>query len=102
MVKPLSTRRKKLPKPSAAEIARASRREELRSQLLATVDTLRQRRADLLSDASIDEYVSLDWLEWNGGSLQLTQTGKHVCQQMQSLRDNVVPTASAKGRILPH
>jgi hypothetical protein len=102
MVKPLSTRRKALPKPSAAEIARALRREELRSQLLATVDTLRQRRADLLSDANIDEYVSLDWLEWNGGSLQLTQTGKHVVQQMLNLRNNVVPTASPKGRILPH
>jgi hypothetical protein len=102
MVKPLSMRRKALLKPSAADVARELHREKLRGGLLATVETLRQRRADLLSDECIDEYVAIDWLEWNGGSLRLTQTGKHVCQQMQSLRDNVVPTASPKGRILPH
>ena len=33
-------------------------------------------------DASVEEYVALDWLEWNGGSLRLTAVGENVCKQL--------------------
>jgi len=61
-----------------------SRRDQLRSQLLATVDSLHRRRADLVSEAIIAEYVALHWLEWNGGTLRLTVTGGNICEQMRA------------------
>lgn len=60
-----------------------SRRDQLRLGLLATVDSLQRRRADLVSEGFIDDYVALHWLEWNGGALRLTVTGTSMCQQMR-------------------
>ena len=61
-----------------------SRTEALRNELLVTVEALQRRRADLVSEALIAEYVARYWLEWNGGTLQLTETGKNVVQQMRT------------------
>ena len=80
------------PRPSPrAALAKAitrlppvSRREQLRLELLATVDSLRRRRADLITAGFIEDYVALDWLEWNGGSLRLTVTGANMCEQMRA------------------
>ena len=60
------------------------RREHLRNNLPVTVDALRRRRADLVPDGFIADYVALDWLEWNGGTLRLTLTGTNVCKQIQA------------------
>jgi hypothetical protein len=56
----------------------------LRDELLATVDCLQRRRADLIDESLVDAYVAVHWLEWNGGSLRLTETGKNVCGQMRA------------------
>ena len=64
----------------------AERRERLRRALPATVELLQSRQADRIDDADIDAYVSLNWLEWHGGGLRLTITGRNVCAQS-------VPTA---------
>jgi hypothetical protein len=61
-----------------------SRLEQLREALPATVDCLTRRRADLIQEGYIDDYVALHWLEWNGGGLRLTITGSNVCQQLAS------------------
>ena len=58
--------------------------EALRHELLATMDCLDRRRADLVSEALIAEYVALNWLEWNGGTLRLTETGRNMCRQMRA------------------
>lgn len=58
--------------------------EALRADLLTTVDALHRRRADLVSEQSISAFVALHWLEWNGGTLRLTQTGKNVCDQVRA------------------
>ncbi len=60
--------------------------EELRNAFLFTVDALKRRRADLISEALIADYVKLYWLEWNGGSLQLTVTGKNMAQQIRAAK----------------
>ena len=60
-----------------------TRTDTLRRNLLETVAALQRRRADLVSEALIADYVALYWLEWNGGTLQLTQTGKNVCAQLR-------------------
>jgi hypothetical protein len=67
-----------------ARLPPVSRREQLRLELLTTVDSLLRRRADLVSEGFIDDYVALHWLEWNGGALRLTVTGTNMCQQMRA------------------
>lgn len=61
-----------------------SRRDQLQLELLTTVDSLRRRRADLVGENSIADYVALHWLEWNGGALRLTVTGSNLCDQMRA------------------
>ena len=63
-----------------------SRREQLRNELLTTVDSLHRRRADLISEGFVADYVALHWLEWNGGALRLTVTGNDMCEQMLTIR----------------
>ena len=57
----------------------AERRERLRRALPATVELLQSRQADRIADSDIDAYVNLNWLEWHGGGLRLTITGRNVC-----------------------
>ncbi|MET3488269.1 hypothetical protein [Variovorax atrisoli] len=52
------------------------------------MELLQNRQADRIDDADIDAYVSLNWLEWHGGGLRLTITGRNVCAQS-------IPTALA-------
>ena len=66
----------------------AERRERLRRSLPATVELLQNRQAERIDDADIYAYVSLNWLEWHGGGLRLTITGRNVCAQS-------IPTALA-------
>jgi hypothetical protein len=66
--------------PTAA--AEAAVRERLRQALPATVDRLQQRQADQIDDSDIDAYVKLNWLEWHGGGLRLTITGRNICAQV--------------------
>lgn len=60
----------------------ALRREALRDALLATVQSLKHRRAADIDERLIDDYVALNWLEWNGGGLRLTTTGDNICRQL--------------------
>ena len=55
--------------------------------LQASADSLRRRRAAEIAEADIDTYVALDWLEWHGGDLRLTLTGRNVCAQSGALHD---------------
>jgi len=67
----------------AARVAsEAAARERLRQALPATVDHLVHHQADRIADSDIDAYVRLNWLEWHGGGLRLTITGRNVCAQM--------------------
>jgi hypothetical protein len=77
----------KLAKPDPETL----RREALRNGLLATVDLLKRRRAADIAEATIDEYVALHWLEWNGGSLRLTTTGENMCKQLTTALDRNSP-----------
>lgn len=61
----------------------ASRRASLRDTLPITVSLLKQHRAGEIDAGDIDDYVALNWLEWNGGSLRLTVTGDNVCRQVR-------------------
>ncbi|RZU01056.1 hypothetical protein [Rivibacter subsaxonicus] len=62
----------------------AVRRVALREGLLATVELLKLRHADQIAEDDIEDYVTLDWLEWNGGGLRLTTVGRNVCSQLTS------------------
>lgn len=67
---------------SAAATSEAAARERLRQALPATVDHLQQHQAGRIDDQDIEAYVRLNWLEWHGGGLRLTITGRNVCAQM--------------------
>ena len=67
---------------TATKTSPTLRREALRDALLSTVELLRKRRARDIPEGYIDDYVALNWLEWNGGALRLTTTGDNVCQQL--------------------
>ncbi|MGO4393532.1 hypothetical protein AB4Z46_19445 [Variovorax sp. M-6] len=67
---------------SARVASEAAARERLRQALPATVDHLQQHQADRIDDSDIDAYVRLNWLEWHGGGLRLTITGRNVCAQL--------------------
>jgi hypothetical protein len=67
-----------IPRPPANPLVR---KEALRESLQTTVDLLKQRRADLIDEAVIAEYIALDWLEWHGGGLRLTTVGSNICLQ---------------------
>jgi hypothetical protein len=69
----------------------ASRHEVLRDALLSPVDLLQRRRADLVDETYIDNYVALGWLEWHGGKLRLSALGSQVCAEMQ---DRLAPLDS--------
>lgn len=77
----------KLVPPDPAE----QRRQALHHGLLTTVSLLKQRRAADIPEATIDEYVALNWLEWHGGTLRLTTTGENLCKQLVSALERSEP-----------
>ena len=58
------------------------RSQALRDSLLSTIDLLNRRRSPRHGDGVIDDYVALNWLEWNGGALRLTVTGQNIRRQL--------------------
>jgi hypothetical protein len=65
-----------------------TRIEQLRQTLLETVGLLWRRRASEIPAGFIDDYVTLDWLEWRGGSLRLTVIGENVSRQESNRLQN--------------
>jgi hypothetical protein len=78
----LNSQTRVTPRPSARAVLEAEARERLRQALPATVDHLRTHQAGRIEDSDIDAYVKLNWLEWHGGGLRLTITGRNVCAQV--------------------
>ena len=50
----------------------------LQDSLLATVDALSRRRACDIPEQTIDRFVAMRWLQWNGGNLRLTAAGEEM------------------------
>ena len=55
----------------------------LQESLLAAVDALSRRRACDIPEQTIDRFVALRWLQWNGGSLRLTEAGEILVLKLQ-------------------
>jgi hypothetical protein len=75
-----------------------ARRDVLRNQLLATVDLLKRRRAADVAAGFIEDYVTMHWLEWNGGSLRLTTTGENMCKHLVSQLNRAAPELASGTR----
>ena len=56
----------------------------LQQALLTTVDALMRRRACDIPEQTIDQLISLRWLQWSGGSLRLTEAGETMVVKVQS------------------
>ena len=67
---------------SPLSLLQPQRRDSLRDALPATVGLLKLRRAAEIAESDIDDYVALNWMEWNGGGLRLTTTGENICRQV--------------------
>jgi hypothetical protein len=52
---------------------------------LAAADALSRRRARDIPEKTIDRLVDLRWLEWNGGTLRLTEVGEIVLMKVQAM-----------------
>jgi hypothetical protein len=70
--------------PATSVTPAALKRQALRNALLGTVELLQHRQAEQINAKLIDDYVALDWFEWRGGALQITQTGQNICKQIRS------------------
>lgn len=70
------------PASRPGRILPSSRAEMLRAMLPHTLECLKTRRANLIGDDLIADYVALDWLEWAGGGLRLTETGRNLCNMV--------------------
>lgn len=67
----------------AAQVtALALRRERLRDTFIVSIALLNRRRAFEIPVGDIDDYVSLNWLEWHGGTLRVTVVGENICRQL--------------------
>jgi hypothetical protein len=71
--------------PPNAQVARrpgqalpVTRTDMLRAELPRTMECLKSRQAHLIAEDLIEDYVTLDWMEWAGGGLRLTETGRNV------------------------
>jgi hypothetical protein len=62
----------------------AERKERLRQALPAAVELLRTRQAGLIAPREIEDFITLNWLEWHGGTLRLTVTGSNVVSQSRA------------------
>lgn len=60
-----------------------SRGDALHASFQTVVDALHRRRADTIGDGVIADYVALNWLEWHGGALRLTESGSNIYAQIQ-------------------
>ena len=67
-------------KPAALAVINSA----LHDSLLATVDLLSRRRAGEIPEKTIDHFVAIRWLEWNGGGLRLTASGEAVLVKVQA------------------
>ena len=56
----------------------------LQDSLLATVDALSRRRACDIPEQTIDRFVALRWLQWNGGNLRLTAAGEEMLAKVHA------------------
>ena len=63
----------------------SSRVDQLRGALQSTVDLLHRRQAAQIAESDLDDFVALDWLKWDGGSLRLTVTGENILRQQAEL-----------------
>jgi hypothetical protein len=61
-------------------------KERLRLALPAAAELLRLRQAGRIAAGDIEAFVALNWLEWHGGALRLTETGSNVCSQLTLAR----------------
>jgi hypothetical protein len=63
----------------------------LRNALEGVVVALYRRHAADIPEGYVEDYVRLDWLEWNGGALRLTTTGENICLQLRTQARLVAP-----------
>ncbi len=63
--------------------------EEICEAFLSASDALLRRRANLISDDGIEDFVALGWMDWHGGSLRITALGHMALLRIRTRVDAV-------------
>jgi hypothetical protein len=58
-------------------------REALTEAFVQTAELIDKRRCSEIGEGYIEGYVALNWMEWNGGSLRLTETGQNIRKRLR-------------------
>jgi hypothetical protein len=56
----------------------------LLAALPSAADKLWRRRASEVAEADLDDYVRLQWMRWNGGGIELTDTGRNLVRTVDA------------------
>ena len=56
---------------------------------VASADALQRRRASLIAENDIDDFVALGWMDWHGGSLRITPLGQMALLRIRTRVDAV-------------
>jgi hypothetical protein len=61
--------------------------EQICNAFAASADALLRRRATLISEYDIDNFVALGWMTWRGGSLRITPLGQMALLRIRTRVD---------------
>jgi hypothetical protein len=63
--------------------------EPLCEAFMSAADALLRRRANLIAEDDIDNFVALGWMDWHGGSLRITPLGQMALMRIRTRVDAV-------------
>ncbi|MDP9123031.1 MAG: hypothetical protein M3N82_00240 [Pseudomonadota bacterium] len=63
--------------------------EKICEAFVSAADALLQRRANLIAEDDIDDFVALGWMDWHGGSLRITPLGHMALLRLRTRVDAV-------------
>ncbi len=61
--------------------------EEICDAFVSASDALLRRRANLIANSDIEDFVALGWMDWHGGSLRITPLGQMALLRIRTRVD---------------
>ena len=58
--------------------------ERICDTFVSAADALLRRRANLIAENDIDDFVALGWMDWHGGSLRITPLGQMALSRIRT------------------
>jgi len=58
--------------------------EQICNAFVTAADELLRRRAGLIAESDIDDFIALGWMDWDAGSLRITPLGQMALLRIRS------------------